>query len=262
MSRSPAYWDQMADDWRDGHSQALWRQHADAVNAELCRRWWPAGPIQRVLKTDLFDEMAGEGLYPVLGERAGAVIGIDKSWQTVRLAIARHRAIQPASCDVRKLPFRDGTFQVVVSNSTLDHFETHEDIAASVRELHRVLAPGGRLLLTLDNPANPIVGLRNLLPFNWLKATGLVPYFVGATCSAPKGRRLLEAAGFSVRHVSAVMHCPRVLAVGAIRAIGRQARPSVGRRLLRLLWRFESLERWPLRFRTGHFVAFLADKPS
>jgi len=240
----------------------LWRRHADAVNVDLCRRWWPERAVERVLKTDLFDEVAGAGLYPMLAERARVVVGIDQSWETVRLSSARHGGLRPATCDVRRLPFREGTFQLIVSNSTLDHFESIDSIAESVRELHRVLAPGGRLVLTLDNPGNPIVALRNTLPFRWLRATGLVPYYVGATYGARRGRQLLEASGFAVRQVSAVMHCPRVLAVSAIRMASRAAGPAFGERFLKLLWTFESLERWPLRFQTGHFVAFLADKPA
>src|SRR5204863_8026948 len=66
--------------------------------------------------------------------------------------------------DVRALPFADGSFDVVVSTSTLDHFQARADIDTALRELHRVLASDGLAVVTLDNPWNPLVALRNALP--------------------------------------------------------------------------------------------------
>ena len=47
-----------------------------------------------------------------------------------------------------------------------------------------MLAPGGRLLVTLDNASNPLVAVRNAIPWRWLASIRLVPCYVGATCSA------------------------------------------------------------------------------
>ena len=86
------------------------------------------------------------------------------------------------NADVRCLPFVDGVFDLVVSNSTLDHFETSREIERAVAEIHRVLAPRGLFILTLDNPANPAVALRNALPFALLHQVGW--------CVATSARRL------------------------------------------------------------------------
>src|SRR5207247_446070 len=115
--------------------------------------------------------------------------------------------------DVRRLPFKAGRFDAVVSNSTLDHFDDSEGVAVALRELNRVLAPGGSLLISLDNPANPLVALRNALPFSLLHRIGLVPYYTGWTCGQRRLRQLLDVAGFETVDVSAVMHCPRAVAV-------------------------------------------------
>ena len=93
-----------------------------------------------------------------------------------------------ACADVRSLPFADGTFDVVVSNSTLDHFRSRKELIASMRELNRVTRPGGELVLTLDNRANPVVAFRNALPFHWLNRIRVLPYYVGVTCG-PRGLR-------------------------------------------------------------------------
>lgn len=63
-----------------------------------------------------------------------------------------HRADKsalPFVADIRKLPFLDNSFQKVVCCSTLEHIENPED---ALFELWRVLAPKGRLIVTMDIP--------------------------------------------------------------------------------------------------------------
>lgn len=254
-------WDDVLADWAESPPRRLWRAHSDAVNARLLARWLPARSVPRLLKTDLFDEAVSEGLYPLLARRADRVTGIDVSERAVTAAAARHPALDAQQADVRALPFRKDEFDAVISNSTLDHFRSPDQLAAGVAELHRVLRSGGLLLLTLDNRANPLVALRNALPFPWLKRLGLVPYYVGATHGPRGGRRVLQEAGFQVRACTSVLHVPRVVAVAATRWLERNATSGTKEAFLRLLMQFERLERWPTGFLTGYFVAYRAVKP-
>jgi SAM-dependent methyltransferase len=254
------YWETVGAEWRATHRDALWRAHSDAVNGALLAAWLPVQPVGRLLKTDLFDEAVGEGLYAPMIARARCVIGIDLSPSTVQAARPRTSG-QPSACaDVRRLPFAGETYDVVISNSTLDHFHTLDELAASLRELHRVLRREGVLLLTMDNPVNPLIALRNVLPFRWLYRLGIVPYFVGVTCGPRRLRRMLEQTGFEVVAEGAVMHCLRVLAVPVCRALQRRGRPHAQQRLLRLLMACEKLSAGPLRFVTGNFIAMQAIK--
>ena len=50
--------------------------------------------------------------------------------------------------DVRWLPFRDGAFDVAVSNLVLDNIHDPEGWTQAMRELARVLQPGGRILVS------------------------------------------------------------------------------------------------------------------
>jgi hypothetical protein len=145
----------------------------------------------------------------------------------------------------------------VLSISTLDHFESTTEIGASLREIHRTLRPGGQLLLTLDNTANPKIRLRNALPWCLLRRTRAVPYFVGKSVGPRRLRRELASAGFTVLETGAIVHCPRVLAIAAAR-LGVFTRPRARVRFLAALQHFEALERWPTRFLTAHFTAMLA----
>jgi SAM-dependent methyltransferase len=254
------YWDSVGAEWCELDDQALWRHHSDAVNLKLLARWLPSSGVTHLLKTDVFDEAFGEGLYPILASSAKQVVSIDISSSTLKAARARYLDLAAVQGDVRCLPYADNAFDVVVSNSTLDHFTSHDQIVESLRELNRTLAPDGQLLLTLDNFANPAVWLRNALPFKWLQSIGLVRYYVGATCGPWRLRRYLKEAGFEVLETTAILHCPRVLAVALARYLSRRASKRTQRKFLRVLMRFEKLELWPTRYLTGYFVAVRAAK--
>jgi SAM-dependent methyltransferase len=235
-------------------ASALWRAHSDAVNARLLERWLPPGSTPRVLKTDLFDEAVGMGLVPLLSSRADQVVGVDVSHSVVEAAARTHPGLDACVADVRGLPFPDDSFDAIVSNSTLDHFDAVEDIRAGVNELSRVLAPGGTLIITLDNRQNPIVALRTLQVLQpLLTRTGLVPFRLGVTCGARGLRRLLRESGLEVREMAAVMHAPpRILGALGARICSS---PPAKARYIRLVLAVESLARLPTRFLTAHFVA-------
>ncbi len=254
------YWDRIGREWAQNHRQRLWRTHSDAVNSRLLIRWLPAEKAGRLLKTDLFDELVSEGIYPLLARRANRVFCIDTSFFALRTVRGWPAGPRKIGADVRSLPFAKDAFDVIVSNSTLDHFRSLDEIASSLRELHRVLRSGGHLILTLDNPANPVIFLRNRIPFPLLHKLGIVPYYVGVTLGPGHLQNLLEKTGFEVLEVDAALHCPRFLAVPVSEWIERYCGPKGRRRFLRLLLAFESLSHWPTRFVTGNFVAIKAIK--
>jgi len=227
------------------------RLYSDAVNDSLLQRWLPARSA-RLLKTDLFDEAVADGLYPLLRERAEEVVGIDVSEDVIAAARARYPDLRGERADVRRLPFADGAFDVVVSISTLDHLSSLAEIEAAVGELYRVLRPGGRLIVTLDNLLNPLVALRNALPQTTLRRIGLVPYELGTTCGPRRLRRVLTARGFAVEELVALMHVPRVLV--------RLLAPVLRTRTRAPLLAAERLGRLPTRMLTGQFVAARACK--
>ena len=249
-----ADWDEVLDGWTATRSNLLLRRYSDCANRRLLRAWLPELDAQRVLKTDLFDEAVGEGLYPLLRDAGAVVTAVDVSERVLAAARARYPELQAGAADLRRLPYETGAFDAIVSNSTLDHFRLLADVESAVRELHRVLRPGGRLLITFDNPLNPLVALRNALPFEPLRRVGLVPYFVGITCGPRELQELLRQAGFSVLDLRPLMHFPRVVARAASSVMP-------GDPLVRLMLASERLGSLPTRYRTGQFVAALAEKP-
>jgi SAM-dependent methyltransferase len=251
-------WDAAARAFALGPGNRALRCYSDAVHRPLLESWIPAR-IGTLLKTDLFDEACGEGLLPLLRRRAEAVVGVDVAREVRARACARHPGLTSAGADVRTLPFSSGAFDLVVSNSTLDHFTCRADIDRALAEIHRVLRPGGRLIVTLDNGANPAIAIRNSVPFAIWHRMRLVPYYVGATHGPGGLRRALLGAGFEILAQSTLMHVPRIL-VRALAHLPGAALADGEPRLLRALVAGESLSRLPSARLTGQFIAVHARK--
>jgi SAM-dependent methyltransferase len=259
-AHEPRRWENALEPLLSAPSGGVWRLHSDAVNATLFSRWLPGQHCTNLLKTDLYDEAMGDGLYPLLAKRAARVAALDIAPSVLAAATARHPGLLAVAADVRRLPFTSDAFDVVVSNSTLDHFDSRDQILDSLRGFHRILRPGGVLLLTMDNLANPAVALRNILPFRLLHRLRLVPYPIGATAGPIRLRRMLRAAGFEVLETVALLHYPRALAVALARRADGRSNTQARTRFLSAASRWERLADWPTRYLTGYFVGVHARK--
>jgi len=104
-----------------------------------------AAPGQRVLNAG-----AGQGTFSLLLERQGFdVVSTDLSGECVA-ALRQTLAGQAVEADVNELPFGDRQFDAAVLGEVLEHIE---DDGAAVREVGRVLKPGG--IVAISVPANP-----------------------------------------------------------------------------------------------------------
>lgn len=225
----------------------------------LVRRWDATPPRGRALKTDLFEEAFGSDAF--LGDLASKerlIVGMDISIAVIERArrCDPERRAHYVVADVRHLPFASGAFATVVSPSTLDHFAEESDLRGSLRELARVLEPGGRAVITLDNPDNILDPLLRLV-----SRMGLLPYYVGCSLRVTELEAALRAAGLDVLGSTAILHNPRLLATAAVAAANRLGwRPLIAA-VRRTLVAAQRLERSRWRYRTGSFVAAGAVKP-
>lgn len=111
----------------------------------------PAGPLrQRVcegLQGDIIEIGFGSGhnvpFYPDTITRVAAVEPSDLGWRLAGKRLAKTRVpVQRAGLDGQSLPFDDNSFDAALSTWTLC---TIPDADAALRELRRVLKPGGAL---------------------------------------------------------------------------------------------------------------------
>lgn len=119
------------------------------------RHWWYRGR-RTVLKgaiarlglpqpARVLDAGCGSGRNMVELARLGTVSGVELSDTSV--ALARRRDVGDVIAgSVMEMPFADDSFDLAVSLDVIEHLE--DDLGA-LRELRRVVAPGGALLVTV-----------------------------------------------------------------------------------------------------------------
>lgn len=255
------YWDEVVVKASQGAPLDLWRSYMKQVYNSLISTWSTTGN-GAALKTDLFEEAVSE--HAPIRDLGNESIGLDGSLAVVQAAKQRLQAATKCYrllvADLRRLPLKSEIVSRVLSGSSLDHFSEKGDIATSLSELVRVLIPGGVLIITFDNPHNPIVWLRNHLPFRLLHRIGLVPYYVGATYGRAEAQSELERLGMSVTHSTCVAHVPRAPVIWLVSLIERFGWRRFNQPISRMLQSFEKLEHSPTRYRTGYYIALRAVK--
>lgn len=63
--------------------------------------------------------------------------------------------------NMEKLPFSDNTFTLVTLNTVAEHFENPSGV---LKEMYRVLCPGGHVLIHTTNKNSPLIMFGNLFP--------------------------------------------------------------------------------------------------
>jgi SAM-dependent methyltransferase len=228
------------------------------VYRDLIHRAAAGCEISAILKTDLFEEACGEDqvLFD-LGFSKANTVGIDAAHSIAARARSRseNSKFSFVTADVRRLPFPAGHFDLVFSNSTLDHFDNAPDLERSIGELVRITRPGGLLVLTLDNPWNPLYWALRAC-----SRCGYTPFPMGYTLSASKLQRRLREAGFEVLRTDWLIHNPRLISTGLFLLMRRALRSRADAPIAALLRLFARFGRLPAKCFTACFVAVSARK--
>ncbi|GAB4209140.1 MAG: hypothetical protein OHK0022_39760 [Roseiflexaceae bacterium] len=194
-----AYWDLT-------HRLRLWNTLIEQVGLERLRR-------MRVLEIG-----SGMGLFALIGRLLGVdVVGLEPSQQQYDASLAVARLLfggHPAELTLiqaagERLPLPDGHFDLVVSFQTFEHVQ---HLPAVLREIARVLRPGGLLFAQLPNYAAwyechygvfaPLAAGKRLT-HAYLRLLGRPTGFLEHLqwVSPPLVRRLLSEAGFEQAQV-------------------------------------------------------------
>lgn len=260
-------WDKAAGKWyRRSYNNEIISEHKRATYLNLLRRWVDIAQGGTILKTDLFAEAFDpvSFLFDIARENS-QITGIDVSCDVIAAAKKRaeHQGVDTGKylcCDITSLPIRDSSFDLIISDSSLDHFPDEADIITAIKELGRVLRAGGTLFISLDNKSNltypPYFVIRA-----WMKL-GLAPYLIGKTLSLTRLRRVLEETGFDVKESAAIFHYPHPDALVRylehfLSRVSRGKLDGVIRKVLTLL---DSLEKLRTRYLTGRYIAVRAVK--
>jgi ubiquinone/menaquinone biosynthesis C-methylase UbiE len=163
---------------------------------ELVREQLPAAAF--------LDAGCGDGRYlaALASELPPRRAGVDLSERILETARARIDAdLRQGSLEA--LPFADGEFDLVLCTQVIEHVP---DAERAMGELHRVLRPGGRLVVSTDNERNHVTRVLNAprtLAVRALRLRGArgriespaTPYTVASF------RALLERVGFVVERL-------------------------------------------------------------
>lgn len=255
------YWNEVARKMEDKyHLNELLCEQKKNAHLDLIRRW--AGiTSRRILKTDSFEEAFGADQFLFdLAKISDNIIGIDVSDEIASKAERRSKqygadSAEYVCCDVRHLPFKTNSIDLVISNSTLDHYQYYMDITTALKELWRVLEPGGTLIITMDNKANLTEPFFRL----WI-SLGFAPFFSGKTYSIKQLKRALEEIGFDVKAATATIHNPRFITrkiVGFLHRLdARRFDPWIRKGLAFI----NKLENKRTKYLTGLYIAVKAVK--
>ena len=95
----------------------------------------------------VLDAACGTGVVArYAAPRAGHVVGADVNAGMLAVAARIAPQLEWVQADIAALPFEDGTFDLVLCQQALQFVPDH---AAALAELRRVLAPGGRILVSV-----------------------------------------------------------------------------------------------------------------
>jgi SAM-dependent methyltransferase len=193
--------------------EELWERLPEELSPpdfELRRRFMLAGirAGERVL-----DLGCGEGAFTAELQRAGArAIGVEVAPTAVRRAREHHPSLDFELVPFEgPLPFADGSFDLVWASEVIEHVA---DTARWLSELRRVLAPGGRVLLTTPSHGRLRLALGGIERYSDPVGDHLHLYTVRSL------RELLQEFGFSevkVRTAGGPPLLRRLLLASAVR---------------------------------------------
>lgn len=166
----------------DAYYLDLWQRSGFALNPPEMRRWqWMRRAIRRhrpaAAPPRVLDYGCGSGRFlPLLGGLGlGTVVGFDVTRAVLEEVARRHPGAEIVVGDGSfPSPLPSAAFRLAISSEVIEHTDAQVEF---VRDLARLLAPGGLLLLTTPNgrfEARYKAGTKGLQPIeNWLDAAGL-----------------------------------------------------------------------------------------
>lgn len=170
----------------------------------LFEQFFPPLEGRSILKTDLWDEAKNTEILRWAAEQGARPFGVDIAPDVVAVAASVLAGHSPrlAIADVRALPFREASFDLIYSMGTIEHFPDYE---TATREIFRVLKPGGTAIVGVPNKTDPF--LRPLM-VDLLNRAGMYAYGMEKSFTRGALRRLLESAGFRVASESGILFIP------------------------------------------------------
>jgi SAM-dependent methyltransferase len=153
-----------------------YRRSRQIEEGTLENRWYQEMFTSRLNLTPEF--YAGKRILDIGSGHRGSLEGADMAAERVCLdpLVPRYRALgidkhkaRYVDAPAERIPFPEGHFDVVSSIDALDHVV---DVGQAIREMIRVLAPSGMILLIVEIHPRPIIAEPHALPWALTKRSG------------------------------------------------------------------------------------------
>ena len=141
---SDELWEQYAQWWIDGFTEG--------ADPEYTEQILPLAADELAGATRVLDVGCGDGQITRLAaglDTVSLAVGIDPTWNQIRVAAARGGATGFLRAGADRLPFASATFDAVVACLVFEHIDAVDE---AIAELARVLVPGGRFCFFLNHP--------------------------------------------------------------------------------------------------------------
>lgn len=128
-----------------GDKRGYKNQYIDRIHRDALEQWCRIAPGDAAL-----DFGCGTGRFTTwLAERAGWVCGMDIVPEMVQVALQRHRRLNVSWLvgTGLALPYRDASFDWIMTIFVLQHILDEDALAMTLREFGRVLKPNGHVVL-------------------------------------------------------------------------------------------------------------------
>jgi SAM-dependent methyltransferase len=140
--RDHELWEAHADWWIEGFTEGADPEYAEQI--------LPLATSELVGFEDVLDLGCGDGqISRVVAESGARVVGVDPTWNQIRVAHERGGGPAYARSEAAALPFASASFDAAVACLVFEHID---DLDIAVSEVARVLRPGGRFSFFLNHP--------------------------------------------------------------------------------------------------------------
>ena len=199
-TKKSKYWDLIAKKTKSHHLEKNIAEYKRREHIQLIKKW-AVTKNKTILKTDLYEEMfRTDSFMDWLQIESRKVYGIDISSQVVAIAKTNYPSGIFQRCNVTKLCFKNDFFDLIISNSTLDHLK-EDDVRKALKEMTRVLKPTGTIILTLDNKEN-----KNYYFFYQIRKLFFKSYYQDKCYSLNEVKKLTDDKGLIIKDVTSIVH--------------------------------------------------------
>lgn len=135
-------WEDHADWWIDGFT--------DGADPEYEEQILPMAAAEIDGYSSVLDIGCGDGqISRLLSGRGHRVVGVDPTWNQIRVAHERGGGAAYLRTTADELPFADASFDAALACLVFEHIDA---VDAAIAEVARVVRPGGRFAFFLNHP--------------------------------------------------------------------------------------------------------------